>query len=494
MSTLHLPPAGSGSGKNEPSTSRRWLKPRVPKEQLFRLAPPRPKRKLLGRLERIDQFRSLVRAWWIWLALAVLLLESGHWSIAAIAGVLSFLFFHTSPARHAAIYALEPDLDTSSVEFRETMEGTTGMHWVDGNAVTIFNNGDQFYPAMLNAIDSARFSITMEQYIFWDGAIGRRFAESVAERSRQGVQVKLLVDAVGSSTLGNEVLRILETGGCQLAWFQPIRWYTLNRANHRTHRKSLIMDGAVAFTGGAGLADQWIGSARSKYEWRDIQIRVEGPAALAQQSGFAQNWLVTTGEVLTGTSFFPVAPPAGNIQVQTILSSPHQGTGAAGTVTAIALQSSSKYVWIANPYFIPDFRYLEMLSNAGQRGVAIKLIVAGNHSDTWWARQNSLRLYGKLFKAGVEIYEYMPTMLHQKVMIVDGAWGSVGTANFDNRSIALNEETTVCVHDRVLIGELEAAFLADLARSKRVAAVDWHRRSILQRTKEQLAALIEDQV
>jgi cardiolipin synthase len=466
----------------------------VPRDQLYKLAPPSPRKTRLGRLERVDRLRRLLRAWWMWLGLTIVLLQSGYWYIAIIAGIFSFVFYHTSPAYHAAIYAVEPDLDTTSLEFRETMAGMTGMPWVDGNRISIYNNGDEFYPAMLDAIESARYSITMEQYIFWPSEIGRRFAEAFADKSRRGVQVKLLVDAVGSSTLGSEVLKILEAGGCELAWFHPIHWYTLNLANHRTHRKSLIIDGTVAFTGGAGIADQWIGGARNPYEWRDIQICVEGPAALAQQSGFAENWLVTTGEVLSGPRFFPVARPAGNIQVQTILSSPHHGTGAAGTATAIALQSASRYIWIANPYFIPDFRYLEMLANAGRRGVSVKLLVAGKHSDTWWARQNSIRLYGKLFKAGVEIYEYLPTMLHQKVMIVDRAWASIGTSNFDNRSLALNEETNVCFHDRALIEELEAAFLADLARSEKIEAAAWRRRSLMQRVQEQVAALIEDQV
>lgn len=485
----------SASRPAESSTSRRWLKPRVPRDQLFRLAPPRPQRKRLGRLERVDQLRRLLRAWWLWLACAAVLYETGYWYLAIVAAFFSFLFFHTAPAQHAAIYALEPDLDTASAEFRLTMAGTTGMPWVDGNRISIFNNGDEFFPAMLDAIHAARHSITMEQYIYWDGEVGRRFAEAFAERARCGVQVKLLLDAVGSSTLSrSEVMRILEAGGCQLAWFHPIHWYTLNRANHRTHRKSLVIDGTVAFVGGAGLADHWIGRARNPYEWRDVQIRVEGPGALAQQSGFAQNWLVTTGEVLSGPAFFPAAEPAGNVQIQTILSAPHLGTGAAGTANAIALQSARRYVWIANPYFIPDFRYREMLANACQRGVQVKLLVAGAHNDTWWARQNSVRLYGKVLRAGVEIYEYLPTMLHQKIMIVDGAWASVGTANFDNRSTALNEETCVCFHDRALIQELEAAFEADLKRAARVDLGVWRRRSLAQRFKEQFAAIIEDQV
>jgi cardiolipin synthase len=438
--------------------------------------------------------RSIVRAWWIWLALALLLWQTGTWYVALVAGALSFIFYHTSPNSHPALYALEPDFDTESAEFRTTMAGMTGMPWVDGNRARIYNNGDEFYPAMLKAVASAEHSVTMEQFILWDGHIGRRFAETFAEKARQGIAVRLLVDAIGSSTIGDEILRILEAGGCQLAWFQPIHWYTLNRANQRTHRKSLIVDGRVAFTGGAGLADQWLGTAQNQKEWRDIQIRVEGPAVLAQQSGFAQNWLLTTGEILSGHDFFPVQQSVGNVQVQTILSSPYAGACAAGTMNVIALQCARNDLHIANPYFIPDSRVIDMLAAACRRGVAVKLMVAGKHNDTWWARQNSLRLYGKLLEAGVEIYEFQPTMLHQKTMIVDGVWASVGTTNFDNRSFALSEETNVCFHDRALIRELEGIFVADLARCNRIALSDWRHRGLWQRATEQLASLIEDQV
>src|SRR6185369_2172578 len=202
----------------------------------------------------------------------------------------------------------------------------------DGNRVSIYNNGDEFYPAMLQAIESSEHSVTMEQYIFWDGRVGRRFAEALAERAREGVSVKLLVDAIGSATLGDPILKILEAGGCQLAWFRPIHRFALDRANQRTHRKSLIVDGRQAFTGGAGLADHWLGAARNEQEWRDIQVSVEGAAVLAQQSGFAQNWLLTTGEILSGHDFFPAPSPAGDVQVQTILSSPSAGACAAATM------------------------------------------------------------------------------------------------------------------------------------------------------------------
>ena len=493
---MSAPDVGSvPSPAREPKESRRWLKPRVPKENLHRLTPPRPQPKRLG--ERLDVswwVRRVIRTWWMWLALAAVAWQFDLWYLALLAGALSFICYHLEPNRHPAIYALEPDFDARSDEFRTTMAGMTRMPWVDGNRVTIFNNGDEFYPAMLDAIDSAEYSVTMEQFIFWDGLIGRRFAEAFAEKARQGVAVKLLVDAVGSSTLGEDILRILEAGGCQLAWFRPIHWYTLDRANLRTHRKSLIVDGRLAFTGGAGLADHWLGAGGNPHEWRDIQIRVEGPAAWEQQAGFAQNWLVTTGEILSGHDFFPVARTEGSVQVQTILSSPSMGGAAAETMHFIAVQCARNYLYIANPYFIPSARLVGMLGDACRRGVDVQLMVAGENNDTWWARQNSLRLYGRLVEAGVGIYEYQPSMLHQKTMIVDGAWATVGTTNFDSRSFALSEETNVCFHDRGLVEELRRIFVADLDRCQKIDLAEWRKRGAWQRTQEHVASLIEDQV
>lgn len=306
--------------------------------------------------------------------------------------------------------------------------------------------------------------------------------------------MKLLVDAIGSATLGSDIFRILEAGGCQLAWFRPIHWYTLHRANQRNHRKSLIVDGRIAFTGGSGIADHWLGSAENEHEWRDMQIRVEGPAVAAQQAGFAQNWLLTTGEIINGHEFFPEARTAGNVPIQTILSSPSAGAGAAGTMYLIAVQCARRYLYIANPYFIPDSRVIDMLARACRRGVVVKLMLAGKHNDTWRARQNSVRLYGKLLEAGVEIYEYQPTMLHQKTMVVDGVWATVGTTNFDNRSFALSEETNICFHYPALVEQLGAVFSADLALCERIELNDWKQRGAWQKTEEMLASLIENQV
>lgn len=478
----------------KPKESRRWLKPRVPYEQLYRLAPARHQRTRLGKLDFSDRARKVAREWWTWFIVAVLLEPLGWRITGVVLGAVAFVLYHTSTDSHPAIYALEPDFDTDSDEFRTTMAGVTGMPFVGGNRASIYNNGDEFYPAMLEAIEAASLSVTMEQYIFWNGLVGRRFAEALAEKAREGIPVKLLVDAIGSATLGSEIFKILEAGGCQLAWFRPIHWYTLHRANFRNHRKSLIIDGRVAFTGGSGLADHWLGSAENPHEWRDIQIRVEGPAVRAQQAGFAQNWLLTTGEIINGHQFFPEPRVAGDVPIQTILSSPSAGAGAAATMYLITVQTARRSLFIANPYFIPDARVIDMLAAACRRGVTVKLMLSGRHNDTWWARQNSVRLYGKLMQAGVQIYEYQPTMLHQKTMIVDGAWATVGTTNFDNRSFALSEETNICFHDPSLVEQLGGVFLTDLTRCERVNLDQWKQRGAWQQAKEMLASLIENQV
>ncbi|MEQ1946629.1 MAG: phospholipase D-like domain-containing protein [Bryobacteraceae bacterium] len=485
--------APSGSSK-KPTETRRWLKRRVPKELLYRLAPPKPKRVRLGVLELEDRIRSVIRGWWAWLALGLFFYWGQWWVPALVVGAVSFILYHTSSNTHAAIYPLETELNIQSKRFRTTLAGVTGAPVMGGNAVTIYNNGDQFYPAMLDAIDAATASVTMEQYIFWDGQVGRRFAEAFAQKARQGVPVKLLLDAIGSATLGRELYRILEAGGVQLAWFHPIHWYTLHRANNRNHRKSLVVDGKFAFTGGAGIADHWLGCAESPAEWRDVQICVHGPAARAMQSGFAQNWLETTGEIIGGESYFPESHVVGRVEAQTILSSPITGTGAAGTMYMVALQCARKELFIANPYFIPDSRLIQILAGVHKRGVTIRLMVAGPHTDTWWARQNSVRHYGQLIKAGVEIYEYQLTMLHQKTMIVDGLWATVGTTNFDNRSFAMNEETNVCLHDAGLVAQLREDFMQDLQRCGRLNFEDWRGRGLRQRAKEWCASLVEDQM
>jgi cardiolipin synthase len=308
------------------------------------------------------------------------------------------------------------------------------------------------------------------------------------------VCVRLLLDAIGSATIGPEILGILEKGGCQVAWYRPIRWYSLHRVNRRNHRKSLIVDGRIAFTGGAGIADQWTGTAQDPDHWRDVQIRLEGPAVIPLQTGFAQNWLETTGELLTGARYYPVLKARGGVEAQTIMSSPFSGPENASILTSLAMMCSRRYLYISNPYFVPNLFLIEKLGAAVGRGVAVKVIVSGIRNDTWLARCNSIRLYGKLLEAGVEIYEYNRTMLHQKTMVVDDIWATVGTANFDNRSFSLNEETNVCFYDPGLVDQMRDIFQADLSMSEKVTLEAWRSRGLAQRASEWVAAVLQDLV
>jgi cardiolipin synthase A/B len=362
-----------------------------------------------------------------------------------------------------------------------------------GNRIDILNNGDAFYPAMLEAIETAEVSITIEAYIYWAGETGRQFAAALAAKAASGVRVKILLDAVGSTSIGEEILETLEKGRCQLAWYNPIRYYSLGRFNHRTHRKSLIVDGRIAFTGGAGIADHWRGNARNSSEWRDMQIRIEGPAVAPLQTGFAQNWLQTTGELISGPLFYPLQESAGSLPAQTIMSSPEIGASTVRIMYYLSIICARKSIYIANPYFLPDAAAIDALVEAKTRGVDVRIMVAGIYNDNWLARQNSVRLFGPLLRAGIEILEYNRTMLHHKTMVVDSLWATIGTTNFDNRSFAHNEESNVCCCERNFAKQLHEMFEADIAACDRVELAAWKRRGFWQRTREVFAAFLEEQ-
>ncbi|HWI18444.1 MAG TPA: phospholipase D-like domain-containing protein, partial [Vicinamibacterales bacterium] len=344
------------------------------------------------------------------------------------------------------------------------------------------------------AIEKAERSITIEAYIYWAGEIGLQFARALADAARRGVRVKILLDAVGSSTVGNEIMGILKNGGCHLAWYNPLRVTTLRRVNNRTHRKSLIVDGSVGYTGGAGIADHWTGDAQDDKHWRDLQIRIEGPAVRPLQTGFAQNWLETTGELIIGPDFYPRAEKAGPLSLQTILSSPETGASTVRVMYCLAISAARKSIDIANPYFVPDHVSIDLFRDAVKRGVRVRVMVAGTSNDTWITRLNSLRLYGALLDAGVELYEYHRTMMHHKIMVVDELWSTVGTANFDNRSFSHNEESNVCLCDHDFACQLTETFEEDAAVCERVTKENWRKRSIFSKATEALASFFQDQV
>lgn len=472
-----------------------WRQVNFPKRGIrdLSLMPHRPMRQRAR--DVWDRVRVVVRSPALWALIAVWL-GAWHrlWLYALLAAAVSLVFLIFRPQMRELEMRLEYDFGTDSAEFLSTMSGLTGVPLVGGNRIRILNNGDEFYPEMRNAIAAAQYSITMEMYIFTAESVGWQFVEALAERARNGVTVKLLVDAVGGAGMSAGQIRVLTEAGCQFRWFHPIRWYNLHRVNNRNHRKSLIIDGRVAFTGGAGFQDHWLGSARDPAEWRDIQIRIDGPAVVPLQTGFATNWLETTGEALTGPRYFPVLEPRGGVEVQTVMSSPKGELYTASILYSLGILCARQSILIANPYFVPGPRTLELLEDAVERGVQVMVMLAGESSDTWLAKANSMRLYGKIIEAGVELYEYMPTMLHQKTMLVDNLWATIGTANFDHRSFRLNEETIVCLYDPEIVDQLRETFDADLQRCRRVDLAQWKARGLGKRAGEWVAALLQDQV
>ncbi|HEX8030762.1 MAG TPA: phospholipase D-like domain-containing protein [Vicinamibacterales bacterium] len=442
------------------------------------------------------RIRRLIWSWWPWTLLVVYLVDQRQWwaafGVALWAGVCSL----STPAEFPPQYGLDHDLEVGSRDFIDTIAGATGVPFVGGNSLTLLNNGDAFYPAMLAAIEHAERSITVEAYIYWAGDIGLTFANALAVAAQRGVRVKILLDSVGSASIGKEILQTLEKGGCHLAWYNPFRLTSLRRINNRTHRKSLVCDGRIGFTGGAGIADHWTGDAQDDKHWRDLQIRIEGPAVRPLQTGFAQNWLEATGELVWGPAFYPEPPPqpAGPLALQTIMSSPETGASSVRVMYCLAISSARQTIDIANPYFVPDHVMIDLFRDAASRGVRVRVMVAGVSNDTWITRKNSLRLYGAMLDAGVQLVEYNRTMMHHKIMIVDGLWSTVGTANFDNRSFSHNEESNVCLCDEQFARELTNTFEKDLRVCERVTRDAWQRRGIAEKALEGLASFVQDQV
>ena len=438
--------------------------------------------------------RRLIWSWWPWAILCIYFIDQREWWWALGVGVWSGVCSLSTPQEFPPQYGLDHGLEVGSTDFLETMAGAAAIPFFPGNSVKLLNNGDRFYPAMLRDVELAEHSITIEAYIYWDGEIGLTFAKALAAAAQRGVKVKLLLDAIGSQSIGNEICKILEDGGCHLGWYNPIRLTRLRRINHRTHRKSLIIDGYVGYTGGAGIADQWTGDAHDSEHWRDIQIRMEGPAVRPLQTGFAHNWLECTGELITGPDFYPSIPAAGSLAVQTIMSSPETGSSYARVMYFLAMSAAKKTIDIANPYFVPDHTSIDLFRDAVKRGVRVRVMVAGKSNDTLVTRLNSLRLYGPLLKAGVRVYEYNRTMMHHKIMVVDGLWSTVGTTNFDNRSFSHNEENNVCLCDEGFARELAETYERDIAVCEEVTLESWKRRPLPLKTAEALASFVQDQV
>jgi cardiolipin synthase A/B len=359
---------------------------------------------------------------------------------------------------------------------------------LSSNQVTALINGDQMFPAMLHAVESAQNSICLETYIYWSGDVGRQFAKALAEKARAGVKVHVIIDWIGSRKIENSLLHFMRESGVEVERYNPLVWYAPTRINHRDHRKMLVVDGKVGFVGGAGLADIWQGNADSPDHWRDSMFKLEGPAVAQMQAAFLDNWMKTTARVLDGDNYFPALKPAGEQYAQVFKSSPREGTEAVRLMYLLSIAAARKNIRLSASYYVPDDLTTQEFIDAVQRGVSVEIILPGAETDSPIVKHASRGKWGPLLKAGVKIYEYQPTMYHCKMMIVDDVWVSVGSANFGNRSFRLNDEANLNVFSREFASDQVRVFETDKARCKEVTYRDWKKRGVWERFMETITA------
>jgi cardiolipin synthase len=364
----------------------------------------------------------------------------------------------------------------NSPQFRQSAGSLLGPNFVDGNNISTLINGDEIFPAMLSAIRSAKRSINFETYIYWDGEIGKQFTQALAERARAGVPVNVILDAQGTRKMGLENRKQLADAGVHVVKYHSAFWIDPRRYNNRTHRKLLIVDGRTAFIGGAGIADLWAGNADSTKHWRDNHYKVTGPVVAQLQGSFMSNWLKTRGSVLHGDDYFPPLANTGSMQAQALRSGARYEN--LDLMYLLAIASAKKSLRIENAYFLPDDLVRKELVNAAKRGVKIEILVPGKKIDQKLVRGASQRHWPELLDAGIKIYEYEPTMVHVKLMIVDDTFVSVGSGNFDNRSIRLNDEANLDVLDRQFAAEQTRYFEIDRQHSHEVTAQEVRARAV----------------
>jgi cardiolipin synthase A/B len=400
---------------------------------------------------------------------------------------LSILFMPHIP------YHIQAAIDACSDHFVHVMESTLQTQLEHDNRVDILTNGDQFYPAMLEAIGGARETISMECYIFKKGAIGDRFIEALCERAKAGVRVTVVMDAIGSFGAFRRSAKPLEAAGCRVAAYQRFTWYRLGRLNNRTHRELLVIDGAIAFAGGAGVADWWAGPYRGKPMWRDMMARIEGPLVAKVQGVLAENWLECCGEIMTGPETYKPRTNPGKVSGFAVKSSPSDRSTASRALFQALVEGANESVIVATPYFLPDKAFRRAICRTAARGVKFVAIVPGSHTDQRWVRLASRRMYGQLFEAGVRIFEYEAGMTHVKALLVDQLWAVLGTTNFDNRSFEHNDEVNVAFRDAAVTARVGADLQSDLAQSREITLEDWRARPVWEKLIGTVAWILERQ-
>ncbi len=413
----------------------------------------------------------------------------------AAAGALGALFTRNFiPYERKISHKIELDYGVNDPRFERSLGQLLGPGILGGNRVTALQNGDEIFPPMLAAIAAAKRSVTLESFIYWEGGIAERFSDALAERARAGVKVHVSLDGAGCDCIRSPLVRRMLAAGCQVEIYNILEFSDLDRLNNRTHRKLLVVDGKIGFIGGVGIADVWNGHAQSPGHWRDSHFQVEGPVVGQLQSAFTDNWMDMAATVLHGDDYFPALEPVGTHRCQVFKSAPHEGSDSARLMFLFSIAAARKRICLANSYFIPDDLTTQTLIEACGRGVRVEIIVPGPFMDKQFVRDASRTRWGGLLRAGARFYEYQPTMFHCKLLVIDGAWVSVGSCNFDNRSFRLNDEANINILDEAFGAEQVAVFEADRAQSREITLAEWEGRSPVQKLIDGAFGLLRSQM
>ncbi|MFN2477460.1 MAG: phosphatidylserine/phosphatidylglycerophosphate/cardiolipin synthase family protein [Chthoniobacterales bacterium] len=423
-------------------------------------------------------------------------LTLGEWiggTLAVLGVVVVFCLFFIR--RSTMEYKLAHTYSVYSPEFFGSALALANPIPLAGNKIELLLNGDQIFPAMLDAIRSAKKTVNFAAYIVKSDGVGHQFRDALIERARAGVEVRVLLDGIGSGwSLDNSDVRMMTDAGCKFAYYHPVQSWRMDRTNRRSHRRMLIVDGRVGFTGGVAFEDKWSGHAQDEKHWRDTHARLEGPIVNELQAAFQSHWVKTFNEVLTGADQFPANPPAGNLKAQIVESHSFSPSAPVPMVQAVSFAAAEKRIWITNPYCTPTDDQVSLLVNAVRRGVDVRLLLPGPHNDQPLTQSAGRTAYGHLLEGGVKIFEYQPSMIHAKTMVVDGLFSMLGTSNLDPRSSEINEEIDVVIYDEGFARQMEQTFEADLAQSREYTLAEFKNRSLWERVTEQLAIPFRSQL
>jgi cardiolipin synthase len=382
-------------------------------------------------------------------------------------------------------YRLRGEVDVREASFLRAAEALTGAPVSHGNDAELLINGDQIFPEYLRAIRDAEETVNLTTYAYWRGDIATEVADTLCEKTRAGVECNVILDAVGAAQMDRKLVHKMRDAGVHVCFFRPPKPYAVRRLQYRNHRKLLIVDGTTGFTGGVGIAEEWTGNAQDPDHWRDTHVRVTGPVVRGLQGAFAENWLECTGDVLAGDRYLPyVEATEDGGPMQVMRSSATVGDSNAEALIYLAVAAAKRSIELTSAYFVPRPAFTQALVEAAERGVHMRILVPGSHIDKQFVRTAGRAAYDQLIDAGIEIYEYCPTMLHAKTLTVDEIWSSVGSVNFDNRSFQLHDEVTLCTQSERFAGELHEVFEKDLEASERIDPDNWSDRSIAQRVRE----------